>query len=156
MVDAGSSGAEVGNWIVWAGMAIGGAVAGFVARSGWKSPDGGSPEKEYAISGQASITDMGPIRDLAPRLSAIVDALEGTAKEQSRTAQSIERLVSIVEKYIEAQQTERDNEDEVERRVAGRLSTANADEVRKQVKAISARNTRARAAARSKKDHPTG
>jgi hypothetical protein len=156
MVDAGSSGAEVGNWIVWAGMAIGGALAGFVARSGWKSPDGTPPEKEYAISGQASITDLGPIRDLAPRLSAIVTALEGTAQQQSRTAQSIERLVSIVEEYIEAQQTERDNEDEVERRVAERLSTANADEVRKQVKAISARNTRARAAARTRKDPPNG
>jgi hypothetical protein len=130
-------------------MLIGGIVAGFAARSGWKSgADAGVPDKEYAISGQAAITDMGPIRDLAPRLQAVAAALEGVAQQQARTAVVIEKLVEIVEEYIEAQQNERYNEEEVKRRVAEQLSTVNANEVRKQVRAMNARNNRARAGRR--------
>lgn len=160
MVDA-SAGTDFGNWIVSIGMLIGGIGAGFAARSGWKSGADNGAGKEFAFSGQAAITDLGPIRDLVkeaalltPRLQAVVGVVESLALQQGRTAASIEKLVGIVEDYIEAQQTERDNEEEVERRVAERLATANADEVRKQVRAMNARNTRTRAARR--KENPAG
>lgn len=157
----GTGGLDIGSWLVYVGMMIGGAAAGFAARSGWKSGGSIPPERELAVSGQAFITDLGPVRDLvkqaellAPSMASTASAMAAVAQQQARTSAAIERLVGIVEEYIEAQQTDRDNEEEIERRVADRLSDANQEEVRRQVKVINARNTRARAARR--KEKPTG
>ncbi|MDR3473308.1 MAG: hypothetical protein P4M09_16740 [Devosia sp.] len=110
-------------------MLIGGVIAGIVARSGWKG--GGGTDKEFAFSGQATITDMGPVRDLvkqaevlAPRLMESAQTMEALAQQQARTATAIERLVAVVEGYIDHEKTERENEEEIERRVAEHLAQA--------------------------------
>lgn len=119
---------ELGNLWITAGMVIGGVLAGFAARAGWKN-SAAPEEKEFAFSGQAAITDMGPVRELAkqaetlgPKLAAAVTAVEAGVQQQARTSAAVERLAGIVEGYIENQKTERENEEEIERRVAEQLA----------------------------------
>jgi hypothetical protein len=121
------------NWLVYVGMVVSGVAAGFVTRAGWKH--GASADSEIAIMGQASITDLGPVRDLvkhAAALGPILDmlaqqqaktseAIAAMAQQQARTSEGIQRLASIVEGYIANQQNERENDEEVERRVADAL-----------------------------------
>lgn len=149
MVDAVPTGDGFTQWIIAAGMSIGAGIAGVIIRGAWRPEPRAT--REISISGQAQITDLGPIRDLvkqvdalAPRLQAVALVLEKGAQQQERTATSIEGLALIVKDYIQAQQTERDNEDEVERRVAERVASINTDEVRRQIRAVNARASRAR------------
>ena len=143
------------QWLIIGGMSTGAGIVGAVVRSAWR----GKPpnDSDFIVSGQASIADMQPVKDLVkhieiltPRLSAITAIVEGLAQQTSRTAVSLEKLVTLIEEYIEAQQNERDNEDEVERRVAERLAIVDNEEVKRRVKAIGARNARNRATAKRK------
>jgi hypothetical protein len=149
-----TSGSDFTQWLIMGGMSIGAGIVGAVWRSAWrfKPP---VDDRELVVGGQAQIMDMQPVRDLVkhieimtPRLSAITGIVEGLAQQTARTALSLEKLGVIVEEYIEAQKTERDNEEEVERRVAERLAAADNIEVKRRVKAIGARNARNRATAK--------
>lgn len=143
------------QWLIIGGMSTGAGIVGAVVRSAWR----GKPpnDSDFIVSGQASIADMQPVKDLVkhieiltPRLSAITGIVEGLAQQTSRTAVSLEKLVALIEEYIEAQQNERDNEEEVERRVAERLAIVDNEEVKRRVKAIGVRNARNRATAKRK------
>jgi hypothetical protein len=148
-----ASGSDFTQWFIMGGMAIGAGIVGAISRSAWRGKP--TEDRDFVVSGQASIADMQPVKDLVkhieiltPRLSAITGIVEGLAQQTARTALSLEKLGVIVEEYIEAQKTERDNEEEVERRVAERLAAADNIEVKRRVKAIGARNARNRATAK--------
>lgn len=90
------------------------------AWSWWKGQREPRVTKEFAFSG--ALTDTQPFRDLAeqfkdiaPRLSAVVTVVEGLARSQTRTAANIDRLIKIVEDYIEDQRSERENDDSYQR-----------------------------------------
>jgi hypothetical protein len=138
---------DLGNFWVAAGMVIGGIGAGFAARAGWKNATGGG-DREYAISGQASITDMGPIRDLAKQAETMAPRFEAMIQQQARTSAALERLVGVVEDFIEDQKTERGNDDAYQRGRKDEKAAVDNDEVKRRVKAIGARNARNRATAK--------
>ncbi len=137
------------QWIITLGMAIGAGIVGAVIRSGWKSND--APSTERGFEGMAQIADMQPVRDLVkqidvvtPRLALVVTSLEGLATQQGRTASAIEKLVMIVEERIENEDNERDNEEEVRRRVNEVLAgKEHKDAIRREVRQMRARETAA-------------
>lgn len=120
MVDQASTG-DFTQWIIAAGMSIGAGIAGVIIRGAWK-PSLQTTTREFTMTGQAQITDMGPIRDLVkqaeiygPRIDKAIASFEAMGLQQARTAENIDQLVVIVRDYIEEQKSARENDDAYQR-----------------------------------------
>lgn len=94
------------EYVTYAGMAAGAAIAALVVRLGWKrGADTDTRPKELMVTGQAAITDMAPIRDLVLRVD--------------RTAAALEDLASTTKAFVaevRAEKQSSDREEEIERR----------------------------------------
>jgi hypothetical protein len=115
---------NINEWVTYVGMALGGAVAAFVVRMGWrKGPP--APEQNLLVSGQAQITDMAPIKDLLKqvdllcvKLMSATIAVEGMTAQQTRVALAIEALSAEVKQYLDAMRAEmeaNDRQEEIDR-----------------------------------------
>jgi hypothetical protein len=111
---------NINEWVTYIGMAVGGAIAAFVVRMGWrKGPP--TPEQSLVVSGQAQITDMSPIRDLLKqvdllcvKLMAATASVDGMAAQQTRVALAIEALAAEVRQHLEAVRAEMEESDRKE------------------------------------------
>src|SRR5687768_4794949 len=100
---------NVGEWFVYAGMAVGGVVAALMARAGFKKGGGPKPgERDLVFSGQAAITDMGPLRELvkqvdllALKLMAATTAVTGMTEQQARAAAALEGIAVMIRQHLE-------------------------------------------------------
>lgn len=115
---------NINEWVTYVGMAVGGAVAAFVVRMGWrKGPP--APEQNLVVSGQAQFTDMAPIKDLLKqvdllcvKLMAATTSVDGMAAQQTRVALAIEQLTIELKQYLDALRAEMeasDRQEEIDR-----------------------------------------
>jgi hypothetical protein len=116
---------SINEWVTYVGMAVGGAAAAFVVRMGWKKGPP-APEQNLMVSGQASITDMGPVRELLKqvdllciRIMAATVSVDSMTGQQTRVALAIEELVVEVREHLKAVRDEMEannREEEIDRR----------------------------------------
>ena len=116
---------NINEWVINGGMVLGGAVAAFVVRMGWrKGPT--APEQNLVVSGQAQFTDMAPIKDLLKqvdllcvKLMAATASVDSMASQQTRVALAIEALTVEISEHLKAVRAEMDadnREEEIDRR----------------------------------------
>jgi hypothetical protein len=96
--------------ITYGGMAAGAAVAAVLVRLGWTK--GPIKDTELAISGQASIIDTSPMRDLVKNVDLLTLQLQKTAIQDERRTQALERLAEVLADYLKAQ-TERQEKNDL-------------------------------------------
>lgn len=131
MADLPPDPSNFGQWFVWGGMALGGAIAALFGFKGWNKPASAKAEHEMLIHGQAQITDMEPLRDLVKqtdlliiKLMAATIAVDGHSARAAevvegldRTSAALERLAVIATAWIEQQRLNEEIDAEVKARL---------------------------------------
>lgn len=124
---------DITQWFITSGMAIGAGVATVVAQKAWQRPTANSQGGARAPRG--NFGDLQALRDLAeqaktiaPRLIAVVSIVETLAAAEVKTAANIDKLIHLVEDYIDDQKAQRQSDDAYERgrddALAGRPATS--------------------------------
>lgn len=142
---------NINEWVTYVGMAVGGAVAAFVVRMGWrKGPP--APEQSLVVSGQAQFTDMAPIKDLLKqvdllciKLMAATASVDGMASQQTRVALAIEALTIEIKQYLDALRAEmeaNDRQEEIDRESDRKARILAEDIVREREEEVAGRRPR--------------
>ncbi len=97
-----------GEIVTYIGMGVGAAVAAVLVRLGWKKAP--IKDTDLAISGQASIIDTAPIKELLKnvdlltlQLQKAVISVDSQNAYHAETAQALTRLAHIMEDYLRVQ-----------------------------------------------------
>lgn len=114
-----SSDLTLQQWLVYAGMVIGGVIAGLVGVRSWRAAP-----KDLIVSGQASITDMAPIKELLKqvdllclKIMAVTVSLDAGVAAQRETAEAVSDVAHLIKQYLETRKRDEEIEAEVERRL---------------------------------------
>lgn len=104
--------------VTYGGMAIGAAVAAVLVRLGWKRLP--APDTELAFSGQASIVDTAPLKELLKNVDLLTLQLQKTAAQDERRTQALEQLAVSLHNYL-ASQVERQEKEDLEATIRAEL-----------------------------------
>ncbi len=112
------------QWLVYAGMVIGGVIAGLVGIRSWRSAPKADTPKDLLVSGQASITDMAPIKELLKQVDllciqimAAATSVDSAGAAQRQTAVAVSEVAHLIREYLETRKRDEEIEAEVERRL---------------------------------------
>lgn len=112
------------QWLVYAGMVLGGVIAGLVGIRSWRTAPKSEPAKDLLVTGQAAITDMAPIKELTKqvdllclKLMAVAASVDSAAGHQKETTIALNSVAEQVREYLETRKRDEEIEAEVERRL---------------------------------------
>lgn len=119
-----SSDLTLQQWLVYAGMVIGGVIAGLVGVRSWRAAPKADTSKDLIVSGQASITDMAPIKELLKqvdllclKIMAAAVSIDSASAAQRETAEAVSEVAHLIKQYLETRKRDEEIEAEVERRL---------------------------------------
>ena len=109
-------GPQLQEIVQYGGMAVGAAIAAILVRLGWKKPP--TPDTELAISGQASIVDTGPIKELLKHIDLLtltlqkaLVSLDSQNTLHARAAEALEQLAVVMAAYLKEQAERQEKKD---------------------------------------------
>lgn len=119
-----SSDLTLQQWLVYAGMVIGGVIAGLVGVRSWRAAPKADTSKDLIVSGQAAFTDMAPIKELLKqvdllclKIMAAAVSIDSASAAQRETAEAVSEVAHLIKQYLETRKRDEEIEAEVERRL---------------------------------------
>ena len=114
--------------VTYGGMAVGAGIAALLIRLGWKKPT--TPETEVAISGQATIVDTAPLKELLKNVDLLTLQWQKVSTQidinnqlDAALVEKLGQLLDLMADYFAEQrmrQAQEDKEEEIERRAEAR------------------------------------